>query len=169
MFLPETRKNKLARGTTTDEFEMMMRALLMLCRTKLFQSYGLDALFSFDNSGPQKWAEFPKMCMYPAEKVPLAAYMPDGHKVIEHTFHRLKQDLWNSLLGPEGPIHTGVELQDRVERLFFAQPQAHFKRDGEDLPLTYHYIATDKGVHFTGPDNLEHVGTGGDWAPSAHM
>lgn len=145
-----------------------MQVVQMHARVRLFQSHDLDPLFSWDNAGHQKWADYLNMRVSPFEHVPLAAYMPDGHKVIEHTFHRLKQALWDSIY-TEGPITTGAQAQNRIERLFMEMPTEHFYRDAQDLPLTYQYIATDAGVRFTGPNGLEHVGTGGDWAPTAHQ
>lgn len=164
----QTKKGKKARRTTTAEFEMLMQVMQMYARVKLFQSHGLNALFSWDNAGHQSVADLASMRLCSWEHVPLAAYMPDGHKVIEHTFNRLKGALWNSI-AEEGPITTGAEAQDRIERLFFEMPPEHFLRDAGDLPLTYQYIATDAGVHFTGPENLDHVGVGGDWAPTTHQ
>lgn len=144
-----------------------MKVVVMQARVRLWMSHSLEPLFSYDNSGQQKHANHANMYMAPYEHVPLAAYMPDGHKVIEHTFNRLKSALWNSIY-EEGAILTGEELQDRVERLFKAMPIAHFTKDAESLPVTYQHIATDKGVLFTGADGLQHEGTGGDWAPDAY-
>lgn len=144
-----------------------MRVVVMEARVKLWMMYGLEPLFSWDNTGPQKWAEYRNMMLGPGEHVPLAAYMPDGHKVIEHTFNRLKSALWNSIFR-DGPIYTGTELQDRVECLFKAMPSSHFLADAQGLPVTYEHVATEQGVIFTGADGLQHEGTGGDWAPTAY-
>ena len=53
----QTRKIKINRGTTADEFQMLMPMLWMLCMTRLLQSYGPDALSPYDDTGPQTSAK----------------------------------------------------------------------------------------------------------------
>lgn len=100
----------------------------------------------------------------PTKRLPLSAYSPDIHKVIEHFFHRLKVAFREARLHyPQ--ITTAREAAQLLRMLASNMPQEHIEKDAETLKLTYQIIATDKGVKFTGADGKEHVGTGGDWAP----
>lgn len=148
-----------------------MKLLIMDARLQLWDKKGLTPLFSYDNNRLQAGASYAKMGMDPKEHIPLASYMPDGHKVIEHFFNRFKAALWNSLY-EEGPVLSGEELQERVLKIWgqMHTPEhiAHIQKDVDSLPLTYEIIATPAGTQFTGPDGQIHEGVGGDWARRAH-
>lgn len=166
-FFLQTKDGKReARGTTQEEFEDIMAILVRQARERL-AGYGLTPLFSYDNNKIQAGARFDRMGFSPNDKVPLAPYMPDAHKVIEHAFHQLKTLLWNSIY-EHGIVASGRALQDRVQQLFFQISKESIQKDVHDLPLTYKIISTEKHHIFIEPNGHEYAGTGGDWAPRSH-
>lgn len=146
-----------------------MRILADLARRKL-RKYNLIPLFSYDNAKIQATAELGQMGLSPQEKVPLAEYMPDGHKVIEHCFGYLKpavqKRLYQSGKLPGGGL-TATEAMQLVFDCYKAYPMAAIQKDVDSLPTTYHVISQPKDSYTLGPDGLFHIGTGGDWAPKA--
>lgn len=153
---------KKAKGTTQEEFEDCMWHLQDRAR-KMLAKHGLSPLFSYDNNRIQAGASFKRMCIKPEEKVPLAPYMPDAHRVIEHTFHNLKRMLRESIY-LDGIEATGIALQTRLMKLFLEIPVGWIAKDCAKLPLGYEMIATAKNVLFKSPTGHEYAGTGGDWA-----
>lgn len=155
-------EQKVAKGTTQEEFEDCMWYIQAKARKELGK-HGLTPLFSYDNNRIQAGASFERMGISLEEKVPLAPYMPDAHRVIEHTFHNLKRMLWDSIYH-QGIEATGLALQLRMMEVFKSIPAEWIARDCAKLPLGYEMIATDKNVLFMSPTGHEYAGTGGDWA-----
>ena len=128
---------------------------------------GLPCYFSFDNDHIQKYADLRSMGIQPWEKMPLAPYSPDCHKVIEHFFHRLECDLWESIYS-EGGVYNGITLQQRAEQVFWRMRPEPIADDCSTLPLTYKVINTPANQQFWGENGVLHTGVGGDWPPRAY-
>lgn len=105
----------------------------------------------------------------PAEKVPLAPYMPDGHKVIEHVFAIAKHKLVEAIYSIGNQQLTPILAQQLVHWCFQQVVTAQsVSADADSLPLTYEVIATPANQMFMGPDGRLHEGTGGNWAPKRY-
>ena len=140
-------------------------------RLRQLFAQGKLAVLPFDNASIHKLsnAQLPEgFC-----RVPLSAYSPDIHEVIEHTFARLKTEFHGLLYEhcvskgvPQPPIETVRRL---LERALHKVTEAHtIKADQDTLPITLRMVATDKDVEFTMPDGRQYVGTGGNWAREGH-
>lgn len=68
-----------------EEFEAHMKNIVTEARNKI-----QNPVFSYDNNSTQRTANMQHMGITPAEKLPLAAYMPDAHQCIEHCFGIIK-------------------------------------------------------------------------------
>lgn len=93
----------------------------------------------------------------------------DIHKVIEHTFARLKTELHGLIY--EHCVLKGVaqpsmeQVRVLLERALMKVADARtIAADQATLPVTLRMVATDKDVEFTMPDGRQYVGTGGNWA-----
>jgi hypothetical protein len=166
---------KKAKSTTQMEFEDNVRAFWQWAKTALAlecQRLGLQGVIpriSWDNNRIQKNADLGRMGVDPAEKVPLAPYMPDGHKVIEHVFAVVKHKLVDAIYSIGNQRLTPIFAQQLVLWCFQQAISAQsVSRDADTLPLTYEVIATPAGQMFMGPDGRLHEGTGGDWAPKRY-
>ena len=161
-----SKHQKDAKGTTQEEFEDAMAQLVEFARKEM-KKKGLKPLFSYDNNKIQAGADLERMGLEEDERVPLAAYMPDGHQVIEHVFGQLKASIWNDLY-EHGDIRSAHDAQARFHRLFKKLPKFSIAANAFKMPLVYEMIATEKGVLFMGPDGSMYQGTGGDWALRPH-
>lgn len=104
-------------------------------------------------------------------RIPLSAYSPDIHKVIEHCFGRMKPHLYEKvgdacyLKGK--PRLTNNELRPLVnESLKYATQQEWVAADVRSLRLTLEIIRTPKDQRFMfqhGSQFVELVGSGGGW------
>lgn len=135
--------------------------------TAALARHGLQPLFSWDNNKIQANADLTAMGLQPHQKLPLAPYMPDAHKVIEHLFARLKTMVLQQLyLFPNGTIITPDFAQELVWRCFWAQPTAAIAADVASLPLTYAVIAADRPFQWV--DGSSHTGVAGAWPPKKY-
>jgi hypothetical protein len=163
-----------AKRTTRQEFIDIMQKLIPLARAAM-AAYGLQARFSYDNNKIQQTAGMRSMGMLPEERVPLGEYMPDCHKVIEHTFGQLKPEVNRELYKRGHNNLTAQAAQQLVKDCFFGMTQEDKKRkqeriaaDVKSLPLTYFVVSRIENVLELGPDGSYHRGTGGDW-PMANL
>ena len=159
-----------AKSTTKIEFQDNIKQFWAPTRTTL-QQRGFTPRISWDNNKIQKNADLGQMGVLPEEKVPLAPYMPDGHKVIEHVFARAKHELVEQVyqLGSEADRITAADAQRMVRNaLSKVATPAQIKKDVDSLPLTYEVIARPRGQLFLGRDGKWHRGTGGDWPPKIY-
>jgi uncharacterized membrane protein len=154
-------KLRAAQKTTRKEFEDIMLIAQQAARARL-AALGLSPFFSWDNNRIQATANLANMGILPHEKVPLAPYMPDAHKVIEHTFARIKAEVKDAvyLLGPD-TVMTPALAQSIVYARFWQQQQATIRADVDSLPLTYAAIA--RQGQFTWLDGSKHTGVAGNW------
>lgn len=159
-----------AKSTTREEFTDNMKILVAMARQQL-GALGLQPLFSYDNNKIQATASLYQMGLSRGEKVPLARYMPDGHRVIENVFAWLKPAVHKSLYGG-GRLAIGAvtpaEAREVVHNCFKAYPTAAVQKNVHDLPVTYHVISQPRDSYTQGPDGLFHIGTGGDWTPKEY-
>lgn len=103
------------------------------------------------------------------ERIKLPARSPDLHRVIEHTFGRLKPaahaaafDACRKAGTAEVPPSTVRQLvETTLERVSTA---AQISADCERLKTTWKIVAADVNTTFE-VDGREFVGSGGDWAP----
>lgn len=142
------------------------------------QARGLTAKLSMDNPRIHKEAQLSGILN--SERVHLPEYSPDMHKCVEHVFARLKPQVYERLYAFDHHV-TAREVQQIIRDLFTgaggsaadmaARRQAFQQsvlQDSRSLPLTYKVISTDKGVSFMDEHGRIHLGTGGDWPPSAY-
>ena len=122
----------------------------------------VQAYVSWDNNNIHKIADFGRMSVLPHEKLPLAEYMPDGHKVIEHFFARLKSKIMEEVYRMGSEL-TAASAQQLVLNACFQSSQQAIYKDVQSLPLTYKVIATTKGHQFLDATGKVHTGSGGDW------
>jgi hypothetical protein len=161
---------KAAKSTTKMEFQDNIRDFWAPTRTTL-QQRGLTPRISYDNNKIQKNADLGQMGVLPEERVPLAPYMPDGHKVIEHVFARAKYKLVEQVysLGSAADRITAADAQQMVKDVIsMVTTPAQIRADVDSLPLTYEVIARPRGQLFQSRDGKWHRGTGGDWPPKIY-
>lgn len=155
-----------AAKTTRKEFEDNMRVMAILARFKM-QQYGLSPLFSWDNNIIQATASLQGMGISPGEQLPLGAYMPDAHKVIEHFFARLKAAVQLRCYQLGSTVQMSPQLaQQIVKECFVQMPQQAIAADVKSLPLTYAVIAHNGP--FIWVDGTQHTGVDGAWPPKKH-
>lgn len=127
----------------------------------------LPTWLSFDNASIHKLSDAQLPTGF--NRVPLSTYSPDIHKVIEHTFARLKAEFHGLLY--EHCVSKGV-AQPAMETVRVLLERALHKvaaaktiaADQATLPVTLQMVATAKDVEFEMPDGRHFVGTGGNWA-----
>jgi hypothetical protein len=151
---------------TKEEFTHM----LQLIRQEMEATNKLEAgekwRYSWDNASVHlRDDEVPDM-IKSGLKWALPPWSPDMHKVIEHFFHRLKEDFWIALARRGKPITT-KQAQDLLRKLARDMPVEYISKDVMSLKYTYSVIAAPEGspVKVNGDDL---VGTGG-WYPAPHL
>jgi hypothetical protein len=158
-----------AKSTTRREFEDLMVIFVKDAKDRL-AAHGLEAKFSYDNNKIQATADLRRMGVGEGEKVPLAPYMPDGHKVIEHAVGNVKRAVQAMLYG-EGWLDrrrdfTPSVAQELVKEAFKGLSKEGIREDIESLPSTYLVISAPRGAVVQAPNGKLYKGTGGDWAPA---
>lgn len=162
--------NKIAKGTTKEEFTDIMKKLVQVAREELAKvDPNLTPIFSYDNNKIQADAKLQDMGITPEEKLELPTYSPDMHKVIEHVFGILKGQLQAEMLRTN-PSKLSARKAQRMVRAYFMGgiSKESIQADVKSLPVTWHIISTPEGVEELGPDGHMHKGTGGEWADTRH-
>ena len=155
-----------ASKTTRQEFEDNMRLMANIARIRMAQ-LGLSPIFSWDNNVIQATASLQQIGILPNEQLPLGAYMPDAHQVIEHTFARLKAAVQLRLYQLGSTVQVTPQLaQQIVSECFWQLPQQHIAADVRSLPLTYAVIANNGPFQWL--DGSVHVGVAGQWPPKKY-
>lgn len=152
---------------TTEEFEDIITVMWPDVKRQLAEK-GYAAKLSYDNAQQQRTADLARMGVQPGEKVDLPPYSPDMHKVIEHTFHRLKKAVYNYLytLGREA---TSEDVQEAVRICFMLEAEAEtIKKDSDSLIDTYRCIAAGKDEEWEDRHGNRHLGSGGNWPPAKY-
>ena len=157
---------KDAKTTTREEFEDNVRMFWTVAKGVIARFGPLQAYVSWDNNKIQKTANLDRMGVLPHEKLPLAEYMPDGHKIIEHFFARLKGKVMEEVYKRATDLTPGSAQQLVLDAFFHSSTKAIYK-DVLSLPLTYRVIATPKGSQFLDAKGRVHTGSGGDWPAKA--
>jgi hypothetical protein len=154
-----------ARKTTREEFVDNIRLAWAL-----FKQWMPNPRISYDNNLIQKSANLADMGLSVLDKLPLAPYSPDVHKVVEHSFAIAKQTIknWLWLLSPHTVITPQVAQQLVWSACMQLRSDGMFK-DACSLPTTLAVIAATKGQVVVSPvDGSQHVGVGGGW-PKASL
>ena len=155
-----------ASKTTRLEFEHNVGFIAFIAR-QLMRQFGLTPLFSWDNNRIQATADLQLMGIHPWEQLPLGAYMPDAHKVIEHTFARLKAAVELRMYQLGSSVQMTPQLaQQIVAECFHQLPQQSIAADVMSLPLTYAVIANNGP--FIWEDGTQHIGVAGAWPPKKY-
>jgi hypothetical protein len=155
-----------AAKTTRKEFEDNMCAMSFMARGVMMQ-HGMSPLFSWDNNIIQATASLQAMAILAEEQLPLGAYMPDAHKVIEHFFARLKAAVQLRCYQLGSTVKMSPQLaQQIVQECFYQMPQQSIAADVKGLPLTYAVIA--QNGPFVWEDGTQHTGVAGAWAPKKY-
>jgi hypothetical protein len=156
-----------AKGTTTREFQDIMK-IFVPDATARMQKYGLKPLFSWDNNRIQASASLRAMGLREEQKVPLPAYSPDMHKVIEHVFAHVKRAVQDALKQSRTRPLDADDARQLVEVCFRGATTESIMRDVLSLRETYFVIAHAKGITAVGLDGEQHTGVGGDWPPNRY-
>jgi hypothetical protein len=149
---------------TTEEFEDVILCMWPGVKKKL-QDGGYKAVLSYDNVASQAGAILRSMGLTDAERVNLPPYSPDMHKIIEHTFHRLKDEVYKHCYA-FGTEISATELQSIVRAAFaVVASRETIRADSCSLVDTYRCIATPKDQEWIDRKGHRHLGSGGDWPP----
>lgn len=168
--LQTIRGNKIAKGTTKEEFTDIMKKLVQVAREELAKvDPNLTPIFSYDNNKIQADAKLEAMGITPEEKLELPTYSPDMHKVIEHVFGVLKGQLQAEML-KNNPSKLSTSTAQYMVKAYFMDGihKESIQADVDSLPVTWHIISTPEGVEAVGPDGKVYRGTGGEWADTRH-
>lgn len=158
------------RAATADDFEDIVAVLAEEADPR-FKAAGMTEkpMLSFDNASIHKAIVDRGLLPPGVEHVPLPSRSPDLHKVIEHTFGRLKprvhEAVFDACRAAGKAELSHLEVRTLVERTLKEVAAAEkIAGDCESLTTTLRIVGTDRDVAFV-HDGREFVGTGGDWAP----
>ena len=130
---------------------------------------GVKPLLSFDNASIHKAVAEGGRLPAAVERLKLPARSPDLHKVIEHTFGRLKPAVHEAVFDACREASTAdlppTRVRALLERTLNSVAGAEqIAADCNSLKTTLRIVGTDRNVAFQHAGR-ELVGTGGDWAP----
>jgi hypothetical protein len=163
----QTERGQEAKATTTQEFADVLKVAKAKARHLGLQ----PARWSWDHSHVHDHLDVKAVWEdEDIETFPLAHYMPDGHKVIEHCFSTIKAAFHRRLF--EDKLYktlTSEKAQNLLRDITMECITAkRIANDCKSLKTTLGIISTPCGQQYQDDEGTMHPGTGGGWAPKRY-
>jgi hypothetical protein len=147
----QTKRQKVAHGMTSDEFEDCMWDLRQFM-DQLSDEVELKRhehwLLSIDSDAAHTGADLDGRGIWPKDhRLYLPPLSPDMHKVVEHVHGNLTRQHthWRRSLFPNKP--TPQQCIDKMEELFYKYPVDAIQKDVDSLLKTYDAIEHAAGMY----------------------
>ena len=126
----------------------------------------LEALYSWDNNPTNKAARISGMGLKKGDVLPLPTYSPDLHQIVEHAIAQFKTELLKAVMKHDGQAMTTTRAQELAVEVFSRLDKDAIHKNGQRLVCCWDVVKTAKGEVVKCKDEIDRVGTGGDWAPA---